>query len=486
MENPMTDGENLSLQMLRQGDVEKIHEASLAILEGTGVMMNHPRALEVLSGIGCSVTGEGMVRFPREVVEDAIKKAPPRLDVYTRDGDIQMSLEERNVYYGTVTSLPFMAEPDDSRRPYTLDDCREMTIIMDALPSLDFATATGNCSDVPVEVSDVHEIACVLEHSPKPILMTTHDSKGLQALIDIAKVCAGGRDAFIQKPFFIFCTSPISPLKYSTDSLDKMILAVEQGLPFLPVPAPMAGGTTPVTLAGTLVTSNAEILAGLVLTQALRSGSAFLYGGFFTVMDMQNMIMTHGSPEFNLLNVAQTELARYYGVPSFSSAGCTDSHAIDGQTAFEAGFSTLVTGLCGANLVHAFGVLGSGTAVSKELLVLGDEVITYAKRFLQGIRVDEKHLAVDEIERVGCGGNFLDTEMTLSLFKKEHWYPKCFVRSQFDNWFKEGDARSLQARLGQRCKTILSEHKPAPLSDAKLSEIRKIVERSDEERLSKA
>jgi trimethylamine--corrinoid protein Co-methyltransferase len=474
--------ERVSFRLLADDQIQQIHQATLTVLEKTGVIIDHPRALEILSGAGCKVSNKNRVYFPPHIVEEAIKRAPESVTIYSREGQLKMTLEDRRVYYGTVTSLPSIANIDGERRDYTLKDCKEMTIIMDSLDTLEFATGTGCCRDVPAAVSDVHEISCMLENSPKPVLITTHDEKGLKAIIDICSIYKGDMNVFASQPFIIYCVCPVSPLKYPRSSLGKLMMAVENGFPFLSVPAPMAGGTAPVSLAGTLVCGNAEILSSLVLTQAIRPGTPFLYGGFFTVMDMSSMIMTHGSPEFNLLNVAQAELAQHYHLPSFSSAGCTDSQEIDEQAAFECGFSTLATALGGANMVHAISVLGSGMAVSKELLVLCDELINYIRRFLQGIEVTEQSLATKEIDRIGPGGNFLQSDLTLTLFRKEHWFPKCFVRSQFDNWVKEG-RKSLKERLAQKCKDILLNHIPSLAEEDKLREIKKVIECSDKERL---
>ena len=475
--------EKFSFRLLTDEQMKKIHAATLTVLEETGVMMEHPKALEILSGAGCKIADGNKVLFPAHVVEQAIQKAPESATIYSRDGKPRMTLEDRKVYYGTVTTLPFIADPDGQRRGFTLKDCKEITIVMDYLDSLDFATGTGNCSDVPPAVSDVHEQSCMMENSPKPILITTHDENGLKAIVEICAVHKGSMDAFRKEPFVVFCICPVSPLTYSPTPLGNMIMAVENGFPFVAVPAPGAGGTSPVSLAGTLVTGNAEILSGLVLAQAIRPGMSFLYGGFFTIMDMSNMIMTHGSPEFSLLNAAQAELARHYHLPCFSSAGCTDAHDIDEQAAFECGVSTFVAALCGANMVHAIGVLGSGTAIAKDLLILNDDFINYTKRFFQGIETTDQLLAVDEIASIGPGGDFLQSDMTLSLFRKQQWFPKYFLRDFFDKWVKAGRS-SLKDRLRQEFEGILHEHVPLPVEETKRQEIAKIIQASDKERLA--
>ena len=479
----MVHSEQVLFGALGEEQALKVHEATLAVLEETGVVMEHPPAQDILSGAGCQVSSDGRVRFPADVVQSAIEQASHSVSIYSRDGDPAMVLEGRKVYYGTVTSLPFIADLDGERRAYTLEDCRQTTRIMDALDTMEFATATGNSADVPPAVSDVHEQSCIFENSPKPVLITTHDEAGLKAIMEICAVYKGNMAAFAQAPFVLYCVCPISPLTYPGAVLGKMMLAVQNGFPFVAVPAPGAGATSPVSVAGTLVCGNAEILSALVLAQALEPGAPFLYGGFFTSMDMGRMIMTHGSPEFNLLNAAQADMARHYGVPSFSSAGCTDAHEIDEQAGLEIGFNTLVTALSGANLVHAASVIGSGTAVCKELLILSDEAVRFTERFCRGVEVDDARLAVSDIAAVGPGGSFMDSDLTLSLFKRDIWAPKVFTRDYFDSWTQAGKP-GIKDRLRQESERLLREHTPAPVEAAKLGEICRIIESSDKERLS--
>ena len=187
----MINPENVSFRLLTDEQIREIHQATLTVLEETGVIIDHPKAQDILSGAGCKVIKKDRVVFPALVVEEAIQKAPQSITIYSRHGKLQMKLEDRRVHYGTVTSLPFIADLDGKRRNYTVEDCRQMTIIMDYLDSLDFATGTGNCTDVPVVVSDVHEISCMIENSPKPVLITTHDEKGLKAIVDICSVYKG-------------------------------------------------------------------------------------------------------------------------------------------------------------------------------------------------------------------------------------------------------------------------------------------------------
>jgi len=161
----------------------------------------------------------------------------------------------------------------------------------------------------------------------------------------------------------------------------------------------------------------------------------------------------------------------------------TVAHEIDEQSGFEIGFNTLVAGICGANLVHAMSVIGSGAAVCKELHILSEEYIRFTERFSRGIEVDDRKLAVEDIAQVGPGGSFMESELTLSLFRKDIWSPTLFVREYFEKWAQDG-RHGIRARLSEECDRVLREHEPVPVEDAKLREIRRIIEASDRERLA--
>jgi trimethylamine--corrinoid protein Co-methyltransferase len=237
--------------------------------------------------------------------------------------------------------------------------------------------------------------------------------------------------------------------------VDKLLFAATHGVPAVYTPGIMTGGTAPVTVAGTLVTGNAELLSGLVLSQLQAAGAPFIYGGVFTSMDMASSVFLYGSPEFYLFNIALAEMAHHYRLPVFGTCGCSDAKVLDEQAAAEAAASTLVATLSGANLIHDIGYLESGLTACFELIVLVDELIGLARRLERGIGLSEEMLALGEIAAVGPGGHFLDREHTVRHFRQELWFPRLFDRRRFDAWNQDG-ARPLGARLRARVREILA------------------------------
>jgi trimethylamine---corrinoid protein Co-methyltransferase len=461
------------LRLLQHDQIKKIHSATLGVLETTGVMIQHEGVRELLLDAGCT-EGEGEVmRFPAPLVEDSIRKSPSNVPLFDCNGNLTMDLGERRSYFGAGGSCPYLLDGHGERRSFTLRDARNL-VVVDACEQLSFNMTMCHSSDVPVAVRDIVEISETILASPKPLIVTANDEENLNHLLEIFSIVSDGDKGLREKPFVIYYAEPISPLKHSAHSLGKLIMAVEAGLPVLNTPAPMAGATGPITLAGNIVVGNAELLSGLVVAQRIREGAPFIYGGVFSTLDMASMIMPYGSPELHLQTAAIAEMARYYGLPSFGTAGCTDAHCFDPQAGFEAGVSILSNILSGANLIHDVGWLEFANTVSLEMTVACNEMIGWARRFADGISVDEEALATQLISEVGIGGSFVDTDLTLSRYRSEQWFGSDFNRQRHDRWVSKGRKTYLEA-LRERVEAILRDHRPQSIGGEKSESIRRFV-----------
>jgi trimethylamine---corrinoid protein Co-methyltransferase len=252
--------------------------------------------------------------------------------------------------------------------------------------------------------------------------------------------------------------------------LGKIKFAAKKGIPTVYTNAANAGATSPVTLAGTIAQGAAEYLSGVVIAQLLKKGTPIIGGGTLFAMDMSTGVASYGSTENYLLDAAMTEVCKYFGLPVFSLAGCSSSKTFDGQATLESMFGTLSAALSGANLIHDVGYLEDGLCGSFEQVVITDEIIAMVKRYLRGIDVDENTLALDIIEKVGPGGNFLSEEHTFKNFRSQMFIPKLIDRSVYANW-KNAGAKSLETRVNEKVKDILSSYEPEPIPDSKLAAI---------------
>jgi trimethylamine--corrinoid protein Co-methyltransferase len=248
-----------------------------------------------------------------------------------------------------------------------------------------------------------------------------------------------------------------------------MLFTVEHGFPLINFPAPQACGSAPATFAGTIVQGSAESLSGLVLAQIARPGAPFIYGAFTTIMDMQTSVFSYGAPEMCLMVGAMAQMAQYYKLPFFGTAGSTDAKFCDAQAAAEATLQCLSSAAIGSGLVHdCSSWMDHGSLVSPTYMVLVNEILHNVNQFMKGLPVTDETLAIDLIDRVGPGGHYLQEEHTMEHFREVR-YSKLFERSVYDQW-KEMGGKRFEERLRDLTQEAM-EHKPASLASDVIKEL---------------
>ncbi len=216
----------------------------------------------------------------------------------------------------------------------------------------------------------------------------------------------------------------------------------------------------------------------LVINQAANPGAPFLMGGVHSVMDMKSGILAYGAPEMNKLLAAHTEIARHLGLAFYSTAGCSDSKTVDKQAAIEGALSVMTSGLCGANMIHDVGYIEFGSTGSLQQTVMMDEAIAMVKCFLGGIPVTKETMALDLIDSVGPGGQYLDAKHTAEHFKTEFWFPSLMDRSYWDMWKNKGE-KTLGDRVQEKLNHILDTHRVSPLPEQTRKEIDAIIAKAE-------
>ena len=453
-------------QLLSDGQINRIHSASLEILERTGVRVMLPEALNLLEEAGARILSDNIVKIPSYLVEEALQTAPSRISIYDRNGRPAMNFEGLNIHFGPGTDTQFVRDIDTNRRrTATGKDVANVAILCDALPNIDFVASLGGMAaeECDPKYSDRHNFALMVSNTTKPILFTAWSLEGLKDIHRIASFICGGESDFEQNPFIVHYAEPITPLQHPPDSLEKLLFCAEKRIPCAYVSAPISGATSPATVTGTLTIQNAEFLSGLVISQLKRKGAPILYGGGGTPMDMKTAVNIYCGPEAFLIHVANKELATFYGLPDFNTGGCSDSKILDQQAGAEAVMTLMQAALTGSSMIHDVGYLESGLTASCEMLVLSDELIDMIKHILQGLIVDTENIATDIIHKVGHGGNYLQEKHTMKHFRNV-WYPKLFDRGNHSRWAEAGE-KDLFFVLNQRVKTILKDHQPEPLTE---------------------
>lgn len=462
------------LRFFGDDQLDQIHFATLEILERVGVQVDEPEALELLATGGAFVEGN-RARIPSWMVEDAVRTAPSRVALANRDGKRTLFLEKNQPYFGPGSDLPYTIDIYTGRRRHTLkSDVENAAKVADALPNIDFMMSLGIATDVPAAVSDLHQFEAMVTYTKKPVIFTAHHRQGLLDILEMAAVVAGSMTALRQNPFVVCYAEPISPLHHSPEGTQKLLTCAERGIPVVYTPGLMAGATGPVTLAGAVATANAELLSGLVIHQLKKKGAPFIYGGVATIMDMKTTLLPYGSPEWHMNSVVLTQLSRKYGLPVFSTGGCTDSCALDGQAAIEMTYSLLLAGLSGANLIHDVGYLEAGLTQSLTALVMCDEIIDLVRRIIRSYEINPETLAVDVVEEVGPSGHFVTHEHTNRYFRQELWMPRLFDRRRWAEWSANG-SKTLEDRAAEVARQILERSQEQALGGAVAAEMKTII-----------
>lgn len=452
---------------LSSQQIETIHKASLTILESIGITYESglDATLQMLAKAGATVDhNRGRITFPPKLVAVQTAKAPEQVILYSRDGKNDLDLSRDRVYLGTGGAAINILDLESNQvRPSTLDDIYQIGRVVDALDNIHFFLRPCIPTDIPQTAYDVNVFYACLQATAKHVMSGVNDEQGFYHVLDLASMVAGGLAKLIAHPFIsIIASFAISPLKLCTQSTLIMQECVRNQIPVALSSAPMAGSTSPLTMAGTLAQLHAEQLAGITICQLTNPGAPILYGGIPGRANLRTMGYLGGAVECGMMNAAIHQLAHHIGVPNYNSSGLTDAKIPDAQAGWEKAMTTLLAAMGGSNYIHhAAGMLESMLTVAYEQYVMDDEIIGMCCKVLKGVPVDPDHLALEVIESVGPGGNFITAEHTMDHLYSEYFHGSAVTdQRDRDTWSGDGspDARK---RAGDIARKILSaEEKP--------------------------
>jgi trimethylamine--corrinoid protein Co-methyltransferase len=465
------------LHVLATREIEAIKDASLAILRDTGVMVHHDEMLCLLGEAGAKVdAARKIARLPERLVMDSVSRAGRQYVVYGRDKSRTARFGYRDlVLMSSPGQFAWIDLPTGQRRPATIQDTRDAIRLGDALENITIVGAMAQPEMISEKYRDVVLTGELVKATTKPTRCWVRNGATARHILEIYRTIAGGDVALRAQPMVEAFLEPISPLQLPGDGLDIVKEFAQAGQPVSIGPMAMTAGTAPGTLAGTLAQENAEILAGIVITQLLAPGTPIMYGGIPHIMDPRTGICSFGSPEQGLMAVAMTQVAHSYGFPVYINVGLTDAKLPDAQAGMEKAATLLLGVLAGAGTFGHCGICGTDHAGSLLWLAFDDELMRYVKRIARGFAVDAEHLATDIIHSVGPAGNFLAEEHTVRHFRAEMWLPtSVWTRQPYDPWQSEG-ATSFVDRLRGHVSDILATHEPPPLEESLSREIDRIV-----------
>lgn len=446
---------------LSENQTQRVHDASLYILDRVGCRFYCQEALDLFQRGGAAVSDGNLVRIPADLVDWALDAAPKSIDIYDQTGQEAMTLGDQRSYFGVGSDCLNICDPfSGERRKAVLDDVVSGVRLVDALPNLDFVMSMFLPSDVPDDQYESHQMAVMLRESTKPIVFVGREAGSTESSVEMATAVAGDLRSLQERPFIVNYVNTVSVFRHNEASVRRLLRAAELNLPTIYGPGSIRGLTAPMTPAGALALSNAGQMAGLVLSQLKQEGSPFIRtvpGGW--TMDMRTMVGLYAQPD----GPHGFDLGHSYGIPMFGKGGCSDSKVFDTQAAVEASLTLYTSAVGGANLIHDIGYLDSAMTGSLALVVLCDEIIGWIRHYLKGMQINEETLALDVIEEVGCDGNFLETEHTYRHVRDD-WQPTLFDRRDHDGWRAEG-ATTLEDRARERVCRILDQHRAARLPE---------------------
>lgn len=459
--------------------VQTIHDASIRVLEKTGFTYESglEDTLAMLEKAGATVDRENTrIFFPKDLITDLAANAPERVVLYSRDGKNDLDLTEHRVYLGTGgAAIKILDLQTGKARPSTLNDLYQLGRLVDRLDNIHFFLRPCVPTDIPGSAYDINVFYTALKATGKHVMAGVNDVEGFQKVLELAAMVAGGVKKLQESPFISVITSfAISPLKLCTQSTRIMQEAVRHRIPVALSCAPMAGSTSPITMAGTLAQVHAEQLVGIAICQLTNTGAPILYGGIPGMANLTNMGYLGGAVECGMMNAAIHQLANHINVPNYNSSGLSDAKIPDAQAGWEKAVTTLLVAMSGSNYVHhAAGMLESMLTVAYEQFVIDDEIIGMCCKVLKGIDVDAEHLALDTIASVGPGGNFMTADHTIAHMRKEYFNGNGVTdRKTRDTWVKEGEIDTW-SRARKMVKEMLAKEEKSYLPEALDRKIRK-------------
>ena len=462
------------ISFLSDGDKDKIHRAALQILKEIGMRLFQDEALALLADAGGTVEGQN-VKISEDLVQQALASAPNNIAIYNRAGAQVMDLGGRRSYYGTGSDLIYAFESETmARHACTLDDVARAAVVADAMPNIDFIMSFAHPYDYPGKHAFLLSFQTMAASSIKPIVCTAAGRDDLACMWEIARILRGNEADLRSQPYFVYYGEPISPLKYPVESLDKLLFCAEKAIPVIYSPAPIAGSTAPMSIAGHVAQGLAESLCGLVIHQLKAPGAPFLMGMGPAVLDMATGQCSYNAPEYLMAYAAIIEMSHYYDLPNWGYAGTSDAQLPDEQATFEAGLLTFLAEMLGSNLNHDVGYLDFGRTGSLEMIVIINEFIDLIRRMHRGIPVNEDTLAVDVVRDVGSEGDFLTHAHTLRHLRATQWRPKLISRLGYEKWEAAGKTTLLQ-RASKRLDEVLRDHKPAAIKQDQAAAIQRMV-----------
>jgi trimethylamine---corrinoid protein Co-methyltransferase len=465
----------LSLNILTPDEVQQIHTATLDVIETAGVRFPSHKALDILEAHGATVDREAMVaRIPGQVVEEYLAKAPPTYTLAACDPTLDLPMDGNHSFLGTDgCGVEIIDAFSGERRRTTKHDVEDVARVADYLDTIAFHWVPISAQDCPPENRSLHELQAVWRVSRKHVQTETIvNEREMYAAIEMAAGLAGGKDALRQRPLLSIMQCTYSPLGHDGGSIEAGLVAAAAGLPVGYMTMASAGSSAPITLAGTLVVGNAEVISALALMQMHAPGCPVYYAAAQTMTDLRSGAYTGGGPEDYLFGAATNVLADFYKVPLSMGAFATGAKQPDWQAGVDNAFSAYMAVLTMSDMLLGAGLLHGSRILSYEELLMDSEIWSMLESMFKGIVVTPESLALDVIRSVGQTGSYLAQRHTRQ-YMRERWSPALIDRRPYNVWEEKKDGAREWARV--KAQQILNEYHPVGIDTAQDVEFDRII-----------
>lgn len=471
------------MEVLAKDEVELIHSSTLELLETVGIMVDSPEARALLKENGAIVDDNSKniwVKFPEELVKEQLKHVPDSFTLWGPDGSFSFTVDTKTTQFATVGTPVKIYDPESKRgvRKTIMEDTIKQIRIVDSLKNIMCSHVDVWPNDVPFLELHCHAIKAWAENSRKPYGLGCYGGLASQDMMNLTSIIVEGDEELIKHPRLVGFFNPTSPLMLTRIMLNGLFVWAKYKQPTIIAPAASAGSTAPVTLAGLITQTNMEILSSITLTQLINKGAPIFYSTMSTPMDPPTGNVAWGSIETGLISSAFAQLGRFYNIPSRGPGAVTESKVFDIQNGYERFMTLLCAANSGVNYITCAGTYESSLSEALELLVIDDELIDIIKRGMEGVRVNEDTIAMEEIKKiVTTTRNFLGTKHSVKNIRKELFVPKLADRDRRGTWKKRG-AKDIIQNANEKVEEILQKQRGpglAPDVEKKLAEYTKKV-----------
>jgi trimethylamine--corrinoid protein Co-methyltransferase len=458
--------------LLSKEEEDLIHDKSVECLRDVGIRVDSESVLELLEKEGASVDYENyLAKIPVKMVDRALETAPKEFTLCGRDPEHDLDFPTRSHPYTTTNGLaPFVNDYETGEyRLSTRRDLANFTRLGDAIDSIDFLWTSVSPTDVPPVAEGPHALWVTMQNTSKHVQgVTVQSAEASRIMIELAALVAGGKEELKKRPIFSMIVCPIAPLSFEKHAIESQVEFARAGVPVVGLAMPSGGMSAPVTVAGMILTANAENLASLVITQAAAPGAPHIFRTESAPMNMVDGSFNYDAPEFGLIFCGAAQMTKRYQLPSFNGDFTGFQLSSDRRETLFSRFITYCACSSQVDIVAGLGGMDDAKGVCFKQLIVDAYTWECCREYLKPVDITDEKLGLDALRDVGPRGNFLTHSHTKKYLRKE------LIQVDKDkSAFLEMEKEEQTEKAGEIVTEILEEHKVTPLGES-------IVRRGDE------